>query len=363
MPLIKKLNSDSENLTLDNQHDIIIDNLNKEEKLIPIYSNRLEKLYSEYKKEENIEKKLEINDQIKILKNDIKLLKNKRKKYLLNNSKYIFDYFEKKKEIINIQLNDKINLDFFFSNDNYSENINKNESIDKYFNNINNSIDIQKYYFDNNICSNCDNGELIFIESDGLIICNSCHKTTKYYIENEKPNYKEPPKEVCFYAYKRINHLREILAQFQAKETTLIPDEVINNIKLQIKKERITLDELTNKKTKEILKNLKYNKYYEHIPYIKEKLGIKPPVMTQELEDKLCNLFTEIQPAYAKYCPKERVNFLNYYYTIYKLCELLNEQQFLPYFPMLKDREKRMEQDYIWKKICQELDWEFIPTI
>jgi len=30
---------------------------------------------------------------------------------------------------------------------------------------------------------------------------------------------------------------------------------------------------------------------------------------------------------------------------------------------MLKDREKKMEQDVIWKKICNELDWEFVPTI
>ena len=138
---------------------------------------------------------------------------------------------------------------------------------------------------------------------------------------------------------------------------------MIESIKNQIKKERIELSELTNKKAKEILKNLGYNKYYEHIPFIKDKLGIKPPIMTQELEEKLCNLFTEIQPVYAKYCPKERVNFLNYYYTIYKLCELLGEQHFLPYFPMLKDREKRMEQDAIWKKICRELNWEFIATI
>ena len=29
---------------------------------------------------------------------------------------------------------------------------------------------------------------------------------------------------------------------------------------------------------------------------------------------------------------------------------------------MLKDRDKRVEQDEIWKKICQELDWEFIPA-
>ena len=148
--------------------------------------------------------------------------------------------------------------------------------------------------------------------------------------------YKEPPKEACFYAYKRINHLREILAQFQAKETTQIPEQVIENIKNQIKKESLDISELTNKKTKEILKNLGYNKYYEHIPFIKDKLGIKPPIMTQELEEKLCNLFIEIQPVYAKYCPKDRVNFLNYYYTIYKLCELLKSTTISSVFSYVK---------------------------
>ena len=106
-----------------------------------------------------------------------------------------------------------------------------------------------------------------------------------------------------------------------------------------------------------------YNKYYEHIPFIKDRLGIKPPIMSPELEDTLCNLFTDIQGPYIKYCPDDRVNFLNYYYTIYKLCELLGQTVFLPFFPMLKDRVKRIEQDEIWKNICMDLDWEFIPTI
>ena len=66
--------------------------------------------------------------------------------------------------------------------------------------------------------------------------------------------------------------------------------------------------------SKDILKKLGYNKFYEHIPYIKDKLGIKPPVMTQQLEEQLCNLFMEIQGPYAKYCPDDRVNFLNYYF-------------------------------------------------
>jgi hypothetical protein len=41
----------------------------------------------------------------------------------------------------------------------------------------------------------------------------------------------------------------------------------------------------------------------------------------------------------------------------------LGEEQYLKDIPMLKDREKLIEQDEIWKKICEELDWEFIPTI
>jgi hypothetical protein len=71
----------------------------------------------------------------------------------------------------------------------------------------------------------------------------------------------------------------------------------------------------------------------------------------------------DIQGPYAKYCPGHRVNFLNYYYTVYKLCELLDQNQFLPYFPMLKDMGKRVEQDAIWKQICEDLSWEFIPTL
>ena len=153
------------------------------------------------------------------------------------------------------------------------------------------------------------------------------------------------------------------MAQFQAKETTQIPDYVIANVQSQIKKERIKIKDMDNKKAKNILKKLGYNKYYEHIPYIKEKLGIKPPIMSPELEEKLCNLFMEIQHPYTKHCPDDRVNFLNYYYVLYKMCELLNEKRFLEYFPMLKDPVKRIEQDVIWKKICNELKWEFIPTI
>ena len=354
-------------VTLDSKHN------EKMKEFLDISNNRLPKLKKEksnlkkqLKKMKDIGEKLEVEDRIKEIRKEIKQLKTKKKEYLLDNSDYIFEYFEKKKNISQGKSKKTIVLNNFFNKPSEKEDkLDKNSTtnINKYLINIDESfIDINNYVVDYEKCKNCG-GELVPVESEGLIICNKCGQHYQYLIEHEKPSYKEPPKEVCFYAYKRINHFREILAQFQAKETTQIPKEVLDNIKLQIKKERISLKQITNKKAKDILKKLGYNKYYEHIPFIKDKLGIKPPVMSPELEDTLCNLFMEIQKPYSNHCPDDRVNFLNYYYVLYKMCELLGENIFLPYFPMLKDPVKRIEQDEIWKKICKELNWEFIPTI
>jgi hypothetical protein len=365
----KKIIMDAKSITtLDSKHrDIEAEFTKEKEETLP--DLRAKKKYFQKMADDvsiSIEQKIEIRDMLRDVTNQINDIKKKNKHYYLNNNKYIFDYFENKKEISNNNNKTKL-LNSFFKissgedDQHYSEN---NDSIQKYLSNLDESfIDISKFVVETDICQSCKKGELIPIDHEGIMVCNQCHKHIQYLVENEKPSYKEPPKEACFYAYKRINHFREILAQFQAKETTQIPEEVLENIKNQIRKERIDLSQLNNKKAKDILKKLGYNKYYEHIPFIKDKLGIKPPVMTQDLEESLCNLFMEIQGPYAKFCPDDRVNFLNYYYTVYKLCELLDQTQFLPYFPMLKDREKRIEQDEIWKKICQSLDWEFIPTI
>ena len=150
----------------------------------------------------------------------------------------IFDYFENKKKISEGINNTKSIDNFFFKNNNSFklEAETTTNSIQKYFTNIDSSYyKMSDYEEDVDICQSCKEGEMITIESEGLNVCNKCFVCSKFLTDNEKPSYKEPPKEVCFYAYKRINHFREILAQFQAKETTLIPEQVIEDIKNQIK--------------------------------------------------------------------------------------------------------------------------------
>ena len=85
--------------------------------------------------------------------------------------------------------------------------------------------------------------------------------------------------------------------------------------------------------------------------------------MPQELEEYLRIMFKDIQKPFDDNCPTERKNFLSYSYVLYKFCELLGEDEYLQYFPLLKSKEKLYQQDVIWKKICCDLQWEFIPTV
>lgn len=350
-------------LTIDEKHNEMMLKFDKEKIIIEKLNDRKDILERSLIDDEDTKVDIKINEELELIKKKIRKLQNEKNKYLLNNSKSLHDYFECKKNEAYKGSNKVKVVNAFFNKKKPS----KTNNIDKKtFNNLlyhknNNILNIEQYKY-NSIECKCG-GELVPVHHEGIKVCRSCGIQQKYIIEHEKNNYKEPPKEVCFYAYKRINHFKEILAQFQAKETTQISSEILNNIKSQIKKERLTLNNLTNAKCKDILNKLGYNKYYEHISFIKDKLGIRPPIMSHELEEKLCMLFIKIEKQYAKHCPSDRVNFLNYYYVLYKLCELLGETYFLPHFQMLKDPIKRIEQDVIWKKICKDLKWKFIPII
>jgi hypothetical protein len=213
-------------------------------------------------------------------------------------------------------------------------------------------------------CDQCEE-EMVFSLTEAVFTCMTCGYQEFVLIDSDKPSYKDPPREVSYYAYKRINHFNEWLAQFQAKESTDIPQEVFDQILVELKKERI-LDTRSLKQTKirEILKKLKLNKYYEHVPHIINRLnGQNAPVMSREIEEKLRYMFKEIQPSFQKHCPEGRNNFLSYSYVLYKFCELLELDEYLPCFPLLKNRDKLYVQDKIWQKICEELRWEFIRSI
>jgi hypothetical protein len=331
--------------------------------------------------DDKIDEKMEIKDKIRDINEQLNILKRKKKNYLLKNAIYVFNYFEEKKKISIGEATNKNVLNSFFkvkikdnsgnidaANINSIKYKNSRQFYQNYWKNVNNEICYNaEYNIPADVCLRCNKGELISQDEEGILICNNnkCGVYVQYIVDNDKPTYKEPPNEVTYNAYVRLNHFKEILSQFQAKETTQIPAEVIDTIKRRIKKERILdmASEINYEKMREILKKLGFNRYFEHIQYINSILGIKPPVMSDELQDTLCVLFIEIQEPWAIHCPAYRTNFFNCTYTLYQLCVLLDQTQYLPFIPMMKDREKQLEQDMVWKKVCDTLDWEFVATV
>lgn len=214
------------------------------------------------------------------------------------------------------------------------------------------------------ICEFC-NSEMLLNQNMGTLICPNCGFQDFILIDSDKPSYKDPPKEMTSFCYKRINHLNEFLAQFQAKETTDIDEDIYNEILVEINKERINnMADLTPEKLRIILRKIKRNDYYEHIPYIINQLnGLPPPVISPEVEEIIRNMFKEVQIPFDMYCPVKRKNFLSYNFVMYKFFELLELDEYLKSFQLLKSRTKLYQQDIIWKNICSYLSWEFIPSL
>jgi predicted nucleic acid-binding Zn-ribbon protein len=214
-------------------------------------------------------------------------------------------------------------------------------------------------------CPTCD-VEMTFHQNEALLGCPRCGHEEFILIDSEKPSYKDPPREITYFAYKKINHFNEWLAQFQAKENTDIPQDVIETVMRELKKERISDPKKVKKeKIREVLQKLKLSKMYDHVQQIKNRIQQQMTMLTlsKEMEEKLQHMFKEIQPAFIKYCPANRSNFLSYPYVLYKLCQLLEMDEFLPCFQLLKSREKLYQQDQVWSQICKEMRWEFIRSI
>ena len=344
----------------------IIQKLEQNNKILEKYENIS---YTEYT-QKIISNKADILQENKLLTKKLHKIDDGTDELLYYNNTidYILPYYEQNSEQGDVKHMEIVD---FFNNSTIvkkkKSSNNKAQLLENYLKATDNKqIKIGKYKkFKPKFCSNLEcKSEMTLHLSDGYLICTECGFCEEIILDSDKPNYKEPVPDASAYSYKRINHFNEWLAQFQAKESTDIPDEVYDKILIEMKKQRLLDKFVTPNKMRAILKKLAYNKYYEHVQHIINKVsGIPPPKMTREVEEKFRQMFKQCQEPFTTFCPKNRKNFLSYSYTLHKFCELLEIYDFLPCFPLLKSQDKLKEQDRIWKKICKSLDWDYIPSI
>tara|TARA_Y100001970_G_scaffold271669_1_gene367397 strand:+ start:437 stop:1420 length:984 start_codon:yes stop_codon:yes gene_type:complete len=295
---------------------------------------------------------------------------DKLNEYYLDNGLLLDQYYSSDKQFIKNDNKDGILSYFNQKEETIRENnneslLNKKSLINEYMCNIDDKIKNIKYgNLNYDKCELC-NSQMLLSEIISELICSECGNTKEIMIVTEKNSYSDPPREISYFAYKRINHFNEWLAQFQAKEKTELPNEIYNDIYKELNKNiYYNPNNLKYKDIREILKRLKYNKYYEHIPHIISVIcGKKAPTLDRKTEETLRSLFKEIQIPFMNNCPSSRKNFLSYSYVLHKFCELLEFDHLLEYFPLLKSREKLHQQDLIWQKICKDLKWQYIPSL
>lgn len=213
-------------------------------------------------------------------------------------------------------------------------------------------------------CTTC-NKELVYIKKDAQRVCPGCGISNFFQEMTKEDIVRQGYVNQTTYLYKRQNHFKTWLKRTQGKETTFMDGEVVNTVRAELKKQRITdLSTVTHVKIREILKKLRLNKHYNHCVQITTIItGKTPPQMTNEQETALLQMFEIIQDPFQKIIQKEtRQNMLSYSFIIHKFLEIMSWDEYLPYFPLLRSADKIQYQDWIWQKLCAEVGFEYIKS-
>jgi hypothetical protein len=208
-------------------------------------------------------------------------------------------------------------------------------------------------------CTNCSI-EKILCQSDACYVCKECGETEYILIENEVSTHKGDVEKQQKYPYKKVNHLKEKLNQFQSKESSDVPDEVCRVVIKDLKKKRIDVKKCVPPEVMSILKKHRFTTSYEHLQQIYCKVsGAIPITLSRETEETIINMFQSMQDSFHKHCPESRSNFLNYAYVLNKLFRILEMEEHAKFFALLKSKDKLRDQDIIWSKVCKDMNWKF----
>jgi len=218
-------------------------------------------------------------------------------------------------------------------------------------------------------CPNCD----VMLETDdehATMVCHKCGYMQQLLTDPQRPVYDENIVETSSNSYRCRSHLDDVLINAQAKESVMIPEEVYDVIKMELKKNSITnMVNLTEKKCREYLKRNGLSKYYDHINLIIKHLeGINPLSLTPDIENTLNRYFTIVEHAYnvlkqdpsSTVAKTKRKSFLHYKSVINQLCVMLNyDESIIQHFPLLKSSKNLPTFFEIWVELCRFLEKDY----
>lgn len=341
--------------------------------------------------------KQEIEIKIEELQKEKQILTNEEINYYLNTMDLLTMYYTNKSPITHIQNNNKssncninnqsltlYNTNNFSNKQNQKKQndltnflnkettINKETIYNEYMFRLNNDISHKKILYADlqKVCQDCGTQQTLDVLKSSYV-CEECGKCFFVLLEPEKTTYvKNPLIESCSFSYRRYDHFLEWIAKFHNVDKAKVPKKIYEIVLKELNKTHFK--NKTSKKKREvnrecileILKktgNSRYNcQVFQIMNVINKK---KLPKLPKDIQHKMKQMFKQTQQPFAQICPNNRTNFLSYSYVIRKFLEILEQYEFIQYFPLLKSRDKLWHQDQIWRDICNQLNWKFYPSI
>lgn len=219
--------------TLDTHHNILIDNIRKSSQLESNLKEELRQVESKLVHLEKVDPKtpadinriVELKDRQIVIKESIVNVAHENEAfYLTNTASILFQYYDLLDNNRSFECEANLNgktqsiLKYFTCKNKQAKPIddtkpksnmehNRGSLLDKYMQYVdNNYVKSAKLEDDSIVCKYCGSENATIMNNDGFILCNNCHCIEYIIVDHDKPSYKDPPKEISYFAYKRINH-------------------------------------------------------------------------------------------------------------------------------------------------------------
>lgn len=218
-------------------------------------------------------------------------------------------------------------------------------------------------------CGNNNPNE--FHQTDDTLTCENCGcETTVYTIQT---NFKDIDRVNMSqkYKYKRRVHFRDTSNQYQGKQNKKFSAKMYTDVDEWFEKQNLLVEGKTfHEKHKNITKEhlsmalteTKHNKHYEDINLIFNYFTGIPCPDISEVEAELFEDFDKVADVYETLDNIDRTNFLNGQYVLYQLLRRRKVKVKESDFDILKTRDRLIEHDSIFSRICEILEWSFTST-
>lgn len=212
-------------------------------------------------------------------------------------------------------------------------------------------------------CSSCYEEDMRFDSRLDVFVCVYCGETSVYEQVNHftmTTRQQDVARKFNPDFHKRIAHFRHWLKRLQGKERNTVTAEILTNIKRHIRNQNVRGVHYWT--VRNALRELGLQRYYNNTVSIMCAIRGKPLFnLNRAHERELVDMFVSLQSVFGG-LENKRVNMLSYPFVIKKLCEIKGWTSMAKVIPTLKSNTRIIAQDELWRTICIQCKWKFIPT-